>query len=60
MAPVSPLVVCPEQVGSEDDSDVSRRHLVQILVLGQFGEELDQIPVFKTERQTDTCLNYTN
>jgi len=35
----------PEQVGSEDDGDVSRRHLVHILVFSQFGEKFDQISV---------------
>lgn len=42
---VSPFVVHPQQVRSEDDSDVSGRHLVHVLVFSQFGEEFDQIPV---------------
>lgn len=37
--------MCPQQVGSKHNSNVSRRHLVHILVLSQFGEEFDQIPV---------------
>lgn len=47
----APFIVHPQQVWSEHDGNVSRRHLVHLLVFSQFGQELNQISVDWQQQQ---------
>lgn len=48
-----PLGAGPQQVGSQDDGNVTGGHLVQRLVLRQERQELDQVPDSETEAETE-------
>lgn len=38
------VLIFPQKIGSDDNGDVARCHLVDFRVLGKFGQEADQIP----------------
>lgn len=39
-----PFCLWPQEVGTQHDGHVARRHFVHVLVFGQLGQEFDQVP----------------
>lgn len=39
-----PFCLRPEEIGTQHDGHVARRHFVHVLVLSQLGQEFDQVP----------------
>lgn len=39
-----PLRLRPEEVGPQHDGHIARRHFIHVLVLGQLGQEFNQVP----------------
>lgn len=39
-----PFCLWPQEVGTQHDGHIARRHFVHVLVFGQLGQEFDQVP----------------